>query len=552
MTARPVPDTTRLMESTPILRRVGLVAVNLVVFVAAFAVTRGMIDRAAGWEPDGEVAIKLAHLEEHGDDYEVIFIGSSRTFRGVDPGAFDARMAELGIELRSFNLGIQGMFAYELEAVLDRVVAMDLTSLRLILVAPDVFQADLETEITSSPRVVAWHDPAETAAALRRALDQPRTRPNKDVVVTLDVLAPDVEVRRAGRRSVVNEIENGFASGRFVRLVGEHDAAHRIEVAAGRLIGAPEERIEPILAEARSDLEQGRWVDLSARFSADLLEDPDAVADVVAALEGIAADLADVGLGIGAPFREAGNLLVLRIAPDGVSEALEWAQGAALDANGTVEIPVTAADGTILAVAAPPNVRNGVSGVGERALWAYNHLNAFLINSMNQGRLLDALLGDSPGGGAGSPEGELDPAAVLGPAGDGFVPYDVAERTDAIGSGTEFRRRQFLEGEPIRLFTRSRLEPTAQEVDYGIRVAELIEGAGAVAVLAALPGDASSPWVAALEAEEATLDFNRFPEYAELFDRSLWYDRGHLDSRGAALFSSRLAEALYPLLSGGA
>jgi hypothetical protein len=204
-------------------------------------------------------------------------------------------------------------------------------------------------------------------------------------------------------------------------------------------------------------------------------------------------------------------------------------------------VPVTAADGTWFSVVAPPDVRSGASELGERALWVYNHLNAFLLNSTNQGRLLEAVLGDTP-----SEEPE-----VLGPGGDGFVPYDVAEELGTLGGGTEFRRRQFLEGEPIRLFTRSRLEPTSLEIEYGLRLAGKIGDAGAIPVLAALPGDASSPWVRALEDEVGIVDFNRFPAYTELFDRSLWYDRGHMNSPGAALFSKLLAEELHPLLGGG-
>ncbi len=528
------------MPSTSILRRVGLVAVNLAVFLAAFALVRGLIDRAAGWEPDGEVAVKLAHLEEHGGDYDVIFIGSSRTFRGVDPAAFDGRMAELGTETRSFNLGIQGMFAYELEAVLDRVLELDLPSLSMVVVAPDVFQADLETEITSSARVVAWHGLTETAAAVRRALDQPRTRPNKDVVITEDVLARDVETRRGARRSAINEIENGFASGRPVRLVGDHGGATAIEVPSARLAA----RFDEVRADAAQALSGGAWVDVAAKFTPDRMGDPAAVAEAVSVLELLGAELDGVGLPVGAPFESSGNRLVLRIAPPDAVAALEWAQSAAADAGGTISVPVTAADGTWFAVAVPPDPRSGAAGLGERARWVYNHLNAFLINTTNQGRLLETLLGDPP------PDG-TDPLGILGPFGNGFVPYDVAEQLDALGGGTEFRRRQFLEGESIRLFTRSRLEPTAEEVDYGLRIAGMIERAGAVPVLAALPGDASSRWVEALAADVPTVDFNDFPGDAGLFDRSLWYDRGHMNSAGAALFSAQLAEALRPLLGGG-
>jgi hypothetical protein len=531
------------MDSKLILRRVGLVAVNLAVFVAAFALARGLIDRAAGWEPDGEVAVKLAHLEEHGDQYDVIFIGSSRTFRGVDPAAFDARLSELGTDVRSFNLGIQGMFAYELEAVLDRVLSLDLASLRMVVVAPDVFQADLETEITTSARVVAWHGATETAAAVRRALDQPRTRPNKDVVVAADIVTPDVETRRAARRATVNEIENGFGSGRLVRLVGDHEAAAVIDVAAARLVGGPMV-LEDIAAEARGYLAGGRWVDVSVAFSADRIDDPAAVAEAVATLEELDSALSGIGLSVGSPFRVSGNRMVLRLAPPEAVAALEWAESAAVDAGGSVEVPVTSADGTWFAVVAPPSVENGVSAVGDRALWVYNHLHAFLINAANQGRLLERLLGDAPAGGA-------DPIDVLGPSGTGFVPYDVAEQVGALGGGTEFRRRQFLDGEPIRLFTRSRLEPTDEEVDYGLRLAGMIEAAGAIPVMAALPGDASSPWVNALAGRLATVDFNVFPEHAALFDRSLWFDRGHMNSPGAARFSARLAEELHSLISGG-
>ena len=44
-----------------------------------------------------------------------------------------------------------------------------------------------------------------------------------------------------------------------------------------------------------------------------------------------------------------------------------------------------------------------------------------------------------------------------------------------------------------------------------------------------------------------------FPDsYGQIYDFDLWFDHGHLNGRGATLFSVRLAQDLSPLLSTGA
>ena len=55
------------------------------------------------------VSEKLRYLKRSGDAYNVLFIGSSRVHHQIIPELFDRLMHEAGIEVRSFNLGIDGI-----------------------------------------------------------------------------------------------------------------------------------------------------------------------------------------------------------------------------------------------------------------------------------------------------------------------------------------------------------------------------------------------------------------------------------------------------------
>lgn len=94
--------------------------------IALFLIGVGMAVAGIGWVvPSVEpplLAERLSEFRKAADSYDVLFFGSSRVFRGIDPKVFDAEMAERGHPLRSYNLGFPAMRPHELNALLRRVL----------------------------------------------------------------------------------------------------------------------------------------------------------------------------------------------------------------------------------------------------------------------------------------------------------------------------------------------------------------------------------------------------------------------------------------------
>ena len=66
-------------------------AVHLLAALAAFGLTAGLLGRLAPYPPMGDLDDKLRFFEAHRDEYDVLFFGSSRVFRGVVPGCSTER-----------------------------------------------------------------------------------------------------------------------------------------------------------------------------------------------------------------------------------------------------------------------------------------------------------------------------------------------------------------------------------------------------------------------------------------------------------------------------
>lgn len=67
----------------------------------------------------GPTRTKLAYLVSTDEPIDTLFLGTSRVAFGIDPELFDARMAELGVPCRSFNLGMSGHRSHDTSVVID-------------------------------------------------------------------------------------------------------------------------------------------------------------------------------------------------------------------------------------------------------------------------------------------------------------------------------------------------------------------------------------------------------------------------------------------------
>lgn len=155
-------------------------------FLLALILTCWTVGHLADVPEMGTLDDKLRYFSEHQDDYDLVFVGSSRLHRGVVPALFDAEMAALGHPVRSFNFGTLGMQAHEASSLLRRLLANKPARLRYVVIEPGEFDPELPAENRFKRRVIFWHDRHETLAVWRSTLarqDLPWTR-RADLLMT--------------------------------------------------------------------------------------------------------------------------------------------------------------------------------------------------------------------------------------------------------------------------------------------------------------------------------------------------------------------------------
>lgn len=152
--------------------RLGAVATAWLLFAAAFVAVTVLVRRMA---PHGSglerMDVKLDHYASRADEYSAVFLGSSRTMRGFVPELFDARVAEHGLALRSFNLGVPGARVTELIYLLERMRELRPKQLRYVFVDPEDFEQIHDTRNVLAQSGIIWHDPATTWLVTQHLLE---------------------------------------------------------------------------------------------------------------------------------------------------------------------------------------------------------------------------------------------------------------------------------------------------------------------------------------------------------------------------------------------
>lgn len=115
------------------------------------------------------VTPKLEWMQEHGDEYDTLFLGTSRTFRQIIPEIFEQEMAAGGVPLRAFNLGVDGMRPPEDTYVLEKALALRTKPVRLVLVECNPIRLTQREDDRDSVRAVYWHDWTRMVTLYRRA-----------------------------------------------------------------------------------------------------------------------------------------------------------------------------------------------------------------------------------------------------------------------------------------------------------------------------------------------------------------------------------------------
>jgi hypothetical protein len=126
--------------------------------------------------PEG-VAEKLEFFAKHKDEFDTIFLGSSRFYYAISPENFDQITRDNGIPTRAFNFGIDGMNPPETFYVLDQILKTEPRSLKWLFVEVDNIETKSHLKILGTQRLLYWHDWQRTALTLRKTLNpRPSTK----------------------------------------------------------------------------------------------------------------------------------------------------------------------------------------------------------------------------------------------------------------------------------------------------------------------------------------------------------------------------------------
>lgn len=120
------------------------------------------------------VSAELRFFQEHRDEFDTVFLGSSRIHHQVSPAIFDRAMREAGHPTRSFNFGINGMLPPESGYVLERLLRTKPRRLKWVFIELDELESRRIRKAGASRRSLYWHDWQRTSLVLRKVLDDYR------------------------------------------------------------------------------------------------------------------------------------------------------------------------------------------------------------------------------------------------------------------------------------------------------------------------------------------------------------------------------------------
>jgi len=150
--------------------RLARALLNAVLFLAACAAGCALLGRVAPFPEVPGIYPKWTHFREHRDDFDVLFLGSSRFYHQIIPAQFDAAVGAAGQRVNSFNFGYDGMWPPESYYLLRQLLALRPARLKWVVVDLMDINTQLDVRNNSTLRMAYWHDLRHTAVAFREIL----------------------------------------------------------------------------------------------------------------------------------------------------------------------------------------------------------------------------------------------------------------------------------------------------------------------------------------------------------------------------------------------
>jgi hypothetical protein len=122
-------------------------------------------------EIDGGVSQKFRFFAAHKDEFDTLFIGSSRVYFQISPAIFDRVTRESGLPTHSFNFGIGGMYLPETSYLLEEILNLKPRNLKWVFIEYDEMQTKWSPENQTSRRALYWADWKRVSLLLRKLTD---------------------------------------------------------------------------------------------------------------------------------------------------------------------------------------------------------------------------------------------------------------------------------------------------------------------------------------------------------------------------------------------
>lgn len=143
---------------------------NIVFFLLGSAAGLTILEAISPSDPPDELKIKLDFYKQHIDEIDTLFIGTSRFQYGINPVVYDETLANEGLSVKSFNMGIGGMEGYETDAFIDKILALQPEQLKWLFIETTSWSPHIAEMYHYTERAIWWHDLDRTLAVCRGTL----------------------------------------------------------------------------------------------------------------------------------------------------------------------------------------------------------------------------------------------------------------------------------------------------------------------------------------------------------------------------------------------
>jgi hypothetical protein len=109
----------------------------------------------------------LRFFLQHRNDFDTLFIGSSRIRHQISPAVFDRTMGAAGFPTRTFNFGVDAMVSPEDGYVLERLLSAKPGRLKWVFIELDELQTERVPGAEGTRRWLYWHDLKRTLLIIR-------------------------------------------------------------------------------------------------------------------------------------------------------------------------------------------------------------------------------------------------------------------------------------------------------------------------------------------------------------------------------------------------